>query len=242
MRNRYWGSDDAPAIEITSTSLPTLYAEWAEASYNAILENGRTPSSRLDSTTAASNKNQTLLDRIDNLQNMLFVIDAEQVGRIRPLNGATYWLIPPLLIPRVLWPSKPRSHEGQILLNVHFGRQDFDSTFTTYIAWGLLPEAYGNFGPIAGCMALGLFLGALFAWIENLSARKLVMSMEGFVSLGFIIGLLNSFEMVASVLVTSVFQSTMVIIAASFPFVQRTKAPRRQPDEEPQEAPPSDTE
>jgi hypothetical protein len=34
--------------------------------------------------------------------------------------------------------------------------------------------------------------------------------------------LMNSFEMVASVLVTSTFQSFMIIVAASMPFVQKS--------------------
>ena len=92
----------------------------------------------------------------------------------------------------------------------------------TYIAWGLLPEAYGNFGPILGALSMGGFLGFAFAWIENLTARKLVVSMEGFLSLSLLLNLMNSFEMVASVLVTSTFQSFIVIVATSAPFVHRT--------------------
>jgi hypothetical protein len=91
----------------------------------------------------------------------------------------------------------------------------------TYIAWGLLPEAYGNFGPIAGSLALGIFLGVAFAWIENLTARKLVVSTEGFLALCLLLSLMNSFEMVASVFVTSTFQSMVIVIAASYPFVHR---------------------
>jgi hypothetical protein len=109
-----------------------------------------------------------------------------------------------------------------VLLNVHFGRQDLNSTFATYIAWGLLPEAYGNFGTVMGSVVLGLFLGIAFAWIENYTSRKLVMSTEGFLSLSLLMNILNSFEMVASVLVTATFQSFMIVIVACAPFVRRT--------------------
>lgn len=231
MRARYWVDDYSPRTGFSLEQLPACYLEWAQASYDAILENHSNKLSTPGNAADQANKNQTLLDRVDNLQNLLFVIDAIQTYHIRPLRGATYMLIPPLLVPRVLWPDKPRSHEGQVLLNVHFGRQDLDSTFTTYIAWGLLPEAYGNFGPIAGAIILGCALGLFFAWIENISVRKLIVSMEGFLLISLLMNLMNSFEMVASILVTSTFQSMMVIVLASAPFVRRTIVKRPTTDE-----------
>jgi len=222
MRERHWGNTYEPASENSLSQLPAYFAEWINVSYDALVENNLEAQSGSGGTASTANKNQTLLDRIDNLQNLLYVIDAIETDHVTPLHGQTYSLIPPLLVPRIFWPDKPRSHEGQVLLNVHFGRQDLNSTFETYIAWGLLPEAYGNFGAVAGSITLGLFLGLLFAWIENYTARKLVMSTEGFLSLSLLMNLMNSFEMVASVLVTSTFQSFVIIIAASMPFVRRT--------------------
>jgi hypothetical protein len=226
MRERYWGTEDARAADISIVQMPACYAEWAQVSINAILDNREDTAWNGTSSSSTEHKNQTLIDRLDNLQNLLFVVDAMDAGHVAPLFGRTYSLIPPLLIPRFLWPDKPRSHEGQVLLNVHFGRQDLNSTFTTYIAWGLLPEAYGNFGPLAGSLALGTFLGVFFAWIENFTARKLLVSTEGLISLSIFMNLMNSFEMVASVLVTSTFQSIVVIVAASASFVRRMRNPR----------------
>ena len=231
MRARYWGNADTPGPARTFRQLPACYAEWVQVSYRALLENGSAKNGAAGALEVPANKNQTLVDRIDNLQNLLFVIDAIDTDHIKPLDGKTYSLIPPLLVPRVLWPDKPRTHEGQILLNVHFGRQDLESTLTTYIAWGLLPEAYGNFGAVLGSLGLGVFLGLLFAWVENLTARKLLVSMEGFLCLSLLINLVNSFEMVASVLVTSIFQSFVIILAASLPFVHREAKPRPPPED-----------
>ncbi len=230
MRARYWPSVDSAGIQVSPSAMPSLYAEWAQSSYEAILADNQPASTLKPGSNAPAIKNQTLLDRVDNLQNLLFVIDAIQAGHAKPLEGQTYTLIPPLLVPRIFWPDKPRTHEGQVLLNVHFGRQDDISTFTTYVAWGLLPEAYGNFGALAGSVSLGCVLGMLFAWIENLSARKLVVSLEGFLSLNLLMSLMNSFEMVASVLVTATFQSMLVVIGASLPFVHRTVTLRRPDD------------
>jgi hypothetical protein len=222
MRERHWGNAYEPAVQSSFLQLPAYFAEWIDVSFDALIENQEGPRPNTGAAAGAANKNQTLLDRIDNLQNLLFVIDAINTDHVTPLHGETYALIPPLLVPRIFWPDKPRSHEGQVLLNVHFGRQDLNSTLDTYIAWGLLPEAYGNFGAVTGSIVLGVFLGLTFAWVENYTARKLVMSAEGFLSLSLLMNIMNSFEMVASVLVTATFQSFIIIIAASMPFVRRT--------------------
>lgn len=222
MRERYWGTDDEPGSQMTFDKLPSIYAEWISVSYDAVLENHTASNSKPGGAKGNDNKNQTLFDRIDNLQNLLFVIDAIETEHVTLLHGATYSLIPPLLVPRILWPDKPRSHEGQVMLNVHFGRQDLNSTYATYIAWGLLPEAYGNFGPIMGAVFIGFFLGFCFSWIENFTTRKLFLSMEGLLSLSLLMSLVNSFEMVASVLVTAIFQSFVIVVAASSPFVRWT--------------------
>jgi hypothetical protein len=231
MRARYWSDEEQRDSNVSMTQLPQRFQDWVQFSSDALVANREINKASPTGASEESQRNQTLLDRIDNLQNMLFVIDAVEVGHIKPLGGATYTLIPPLLVPRILWPNKPRSHEGQIMLNVHFGRQDLDSTFMTYIAWGLLPEAYGNFGPYFGSISLGFALGIFFAFVENVTAKKLVISMEGFLSLSLLMNLMNSFEMVASVLVTSIFQSYIVIVAASLPFVHRMVVQRPENDD-----------
>ncbi len=220
MREQYWTVDGNQAPRFTLTEMPLHYGEWIRASTEALTAGSSAGSTRDDGT--ARPQSQSLLERVNNLQNLLYVMDAIEVGHVAPLHGATYSLIPPLLVPRIFWPDKPRTHEGQILLNVHFGRQAIESTFQTYIAWGLLPEAYGNFGAIIGALVLGFAFGIIFAWVENLTARKLLISLEGFISFTVLLGMLGSFEMVASVLITSVFQSVIVLVAACLPFVQST--------------------
>jgi membrane-bound ClpP family serine protease len=106
------------------------------------------------------------------------------------------------------------------MLNVHFGRQDLASTFKTYVAWGLLPEAYGNFGPIKGSLIIGIVLGLLFAWAECYTTHKPLLSAEGFVAFVIFLILANSFEMVSSVMVTAMFQAVVPVIVACAPFVR----------------------
>jgi hypothetical protein len=229
MRGRYWerADDEAPRAR-GLTDLPAFYAEWTQAgidSFNTGTDE-KNPGSRRGHGEV---KGQSLFDRLNNLQNILFVIDAIEEGHISPVNGRTYTLIPPLLVPRILWPSKPRTHEGQVLLNVHFGRQDMESTIKTYVAWGLLAEAYGNFGAIKGAIFLGLCLGLAFAWAENITTRKPLLSTEGFVAFAVFLGMANSYETVASVLITMIFQSVVPIVVACVPFVRRKTVVRPAP-------------
>lgn len=217
MRNRYWTAD-APSMDTSLFNLPRHYGEWIDASFRN-LTGGEDRNVSLFKKDR--NKTPSMLARVNNAQNLLYAIEAVEGRSIPVLKGATYALIPPLLMPRILWPDKPRVHEGQILLNVHFGRQSLSDTFRTYIAWGLLPEAYGNFGPIYGAIFLGLVLGVLFARVETATAFKPLLSLEGLVVFAVFIELTVSFEMVASVLTTSVFQSAVIIALACIPFVHR---------------------
>ncbi len=227
MRERYWGDRGADNIpEFPLTQIPEIYAEWAEASYDCITGDNITKQPTFASSDAVPEQ-QTLLKRVNNMQNLLFVIDAVETNHVELLHGQTYSIIPMLLIPRFIWPEKPRTHEGQVILNVHFGRQDLMSTETTYIAWGILPEAYGNFGPFLGAVIVGCFLGFVFAWVEQHTVNKLVISVEGFVAFVVFLSLADSFEFVASVLVTSLEQSIIPIVAATAFFARRTVLPPR---------------
>ncbi len=224
MRERHWTEEGENTTPISLAQLPSRYSEWITVSYAALNPAPAKSSIRDEQNDAA--KPQGLLDRINNLQNLLFVIDALEVGHIAPMHGETYLIIPPLLVPRIFWPEKPRTHEGQVRLNVHFGRQDLESTIQTYIAWGLLPEACGNFGEKYGGIFLGLMLGFMCAWLENYTVHKLLLSLEGFVAFTILLGMANSFEMVASVLVTTIFQSVILLVIVGALFVERVQVRR----------------
>jgi hypothetical protein len=225
MRGRYWETSDDFIPYVSLGDMPARYAEWSQVSLEALTN----PVSHSKEDRTLDTNDNSLLARIDNLQNLLYVMNEEETHHTPLLQGATYSIIPSLLIPRILWPDKPRAHEGQVMLNVHFGRQDLISSYRAYIAWGLLPEAYGNFGPWFGAIALGLVLGVLCAWFENAFSNKPVLSLEGFLAFTIFLGVAASFEMVASVLVTSLFQAVVVVIGACLPFVDRTTVARPDP-------------
>jgi len=208
MRERYWGPD-AEGTNVSLTQLPALYAEWVSASAGYLFGSAY--------QNAASNpgedEGQSIFDRVDSLQNLTYVIDALNNSHIPVLEGATYAVIPPLFIPRFLWPDKPRTHEGQIMLNLRFGRQaSIEATETTYVAWGFLPEAIGNFGIWPGTVLLGLVIGWILGWLEKISLHKRLFSIEGAVLCVLLMLVTVSYEMVASVFLTATFQLLIAVV------------------------------
>jgi len=98
------------------------------------------------------------------------------------------------------------------MLNLNFGRQQTtEETYRTYIAWGLLPEAVGNFGCVGGACFLGIFAGLACGLLEAWSARKRLFSVGGLIAGALLIQIAVSYEMVASVFVTATFQLLVAV-------------------------------
>lgn len=211
MRNKYWRRDKA---SLTVEVLPAYFAEWSGRSFDILT--GQDDRVRQHSP-------QTIIDRVSSIQMLLYVQRKVERDGLSLLEGDTYTGIPALLVPRVLWPGKPRSHEGQVLLNVHFERQMEHETFNTYIAWGLLPEAYGNFGPYWGPISLGLFLGIVLTWLERWTAGYPIVSLQGIIACVIFMHVATTTEAVASIWVTSLFQSLVALVFASIPFLHRQR-------------------
>ena len=153
-----------------------------------------------------------------------YVRDRLGRGGDEPLRGETYAVVWQALVPRLLWKGKPRSHIGQQTLNVHFGRQTLEQSFETYIAWGLLPEAVGNFGGPAGPAVIGLFLGACGGWVEA-KTPGLPLFSPAAVLAGFLaLSVTGASGMVASVFMSSFLQLVVVLGGALLPFTRRPQS------------------
>jgi len=207
LRERYWVPGTL-TTELHFEKMPEFYLDWIETSSSAMFGSS-------DKNSVAPEEGMSIFERINNLQNTLYVVDAIEYKNRPILMGETYSLIPPLFIPRALWKNKPFAHEGQAILNVHFERQaSREDTEKVFIAWGLLPEAIGNFGVWGGPIIFGCILGAALGWLERTSMRKRVMSVEGFILGGLLLITAGSYEMVASVLLTSTFQFLVAVSIA----------------------------
>jgi hypothetical protein len=196
----------------TLLTLPAYYLEWINNSLR-LMGLGAVGEHKI-SITSQGDEGQSLYDRVDQMGSLLFITDIMRRDAIDPLYGQTYTLIPPLLIPRYFWPDKPIAHGGQVLLNIYFGRQQtLEQTEKTFVAWGWLPEAIGNFGIWRGAIFIGLVLGIMCGVAEGLSFSVRMLSIEGFVLLVFFMTVANSYEMAASIFVTSAFQATCSVLA-----------------------------
>lgn len=195
MRARYWNSGVAPSNPVQ------LFSEWIEASLVP-----QAPGS--DSSRAG-----LLNARLNSLGNLAYVEDALQRG-IPTMGGQTFAVIPQVLMPRVLNSEKVRSQEGQVLLNLHFGRQRTrEDTEKAYIAWGLLTESIANYGQLWGPAIVGLATGALIRLSENIGRHQPLLSTPGLVSLFLLFAWVTAYESAASTFAAMVFQFLVAILA-----------------------------
>ena len=177
-----------------------LLGQWSMASSLAISEPNE------------DSQNNLFTDRFNNLQNLIYVQQELQAGT-PTLDGESLSVIPQVLVPRIFNTNKVRSQEGQVRLNLHFGRQlSVDDTEKAYIAWGFLAEGVGNFGSTAGPVLMGLATGLLLRITENLGRGQLLLSTPGLLSLALMVFWLTTYEMAASTFAAAAFQIVMVVL------------------------------
>jgi hypothetical protein len=201
MRVTYW-NQGAPL----PSNPVVLLQEWTLASLESIGQAGDGGPGNL------------FTDRFNNLQNLLYVQQELRAGT-PTLDGDSLSVIPEALLPRIFNTNKIRSHEGQVRLNLHFGRQlSVEDTENAYIAWGFLAEGVGNFGSTIGPILMGLATGILLRITENLGRGQLILSTPGLLSLAFTVFWLTTYEMAASTFAAAVFQIVVVVLLVGWWF------------------------
>lgn len=142
MREKYW---DAGAPAPTFTQLAGYYAEWIDFG--------------LQPTSGGKTVSQKMIERTS-LMHILCLISSTTPERQDYLYGSTYTHVLPQLVPRFFWSEKPRSHVATYELGIYYGLQREEDTAATTIAFGLVAEAYANFGMIGA-----ILLGAFWGWV-----------------------------------------------------------------------------
>lgn len=201
MRGKYWFEQGGFTLQ--PWEYPAWYGEWIGYS----LENLNHEEHEEGSEESSPSERSSIIQ-------MLLLAQKKSPEEYPYLRGETYLILPQMILPRVIYPNKPRSHEGTYILSVHYGLQSYQDTYRTTIAWGLLAESYANFGLI-GCTGLGMILGIVYGKVARWSMNTSILSARSLFSI-LIISFSAQSEWSASVYVASLFQSSMVLLGMTF--------------------------
>lgn len=204
MRRIYWEEERAAP---TITELPAFFSEWIDFSVHPNEEEEKLI------------RNSSIFERASLIQMLCLSVD--RVPSLKPfLDGESYVDIPALFIPRFIWPDKPSSLYANVRLALHFDLIDPNDPYKVSIAFGMIAEAYLNFG-IAGPPLLGLLLGFLFKRVAILAQN-----VPQFSALGMLMILLTAWsfqaEFVLATWISSLFQAAVVCIGGPLLYTRLT--------------------
>lgn len=194
LRAKYWSTD---ATQIGITDLPSFYSEWIRSGLESHDE---------DQQKGSTSK---LLERTSLFHIMCLVVSVCP-ERQDYLYGDTYKHIPGQFVPRFFWPDKPVGHISTNTLARYFGLQTEEDTKTTTIGFGMLSEAYANFG-FYGLAALGLFIGAVLKKVTYWGSESPLVSYGGLL-LVLLIAWSFQVELTLSIWLSSFFQACVAVL------------------------------
>src|ERR1019366_2507829 len=204
MRDKYWeGKAPLPSI----TEVPAFYTEWFGYGLNP---------SAADSTDESVNKGSTLLERTSLFHVLCLVVDCTP-SRQPYLDGQTYGYVPSQFVPSCFWQNKPVAHAGTNRLSIYYGLQDESATTRTTIAFGLVSEAYANYG-LFGVSVGGATLAFCFRKFSDWSANSPILSYPGLVLVILMAWSFQS-ELTMAAWLGSLYQACVAVLGV--PFVMR---------------------
>lgn len=198
MRAKYWNEAAMPRLQ--PWDYPAWYSEWVGYSIEYF--------GKQEEELPESEEKESFLVRSSVIQ-MLLLAQSKSPETVPYLHGRTYAILPQVVIPRVLNPSKIRTTEGTHILSVHYGLQTYEQTFTTSISWGLLAESYGNFG-VFGCAGLAVVLGWAYGKVTRWSLNAPILSAQSLFSVIMMTFALQT-EWTAGVYVAALYQTSIVL-------------------------------
>ena len=174
MRAKYWEQGQSANRISSFVQLPEVAVEWFAAGLKEL---------------GSGAERRTALDRTSLLP---LLLRAQQLTPqyVDYLRGETYALLPGMLVPRFLSPNKTKSQAGMDLLNIRYGFLTVEGVTSTAIGWGLVAEAWANFG-YWGEVLVGLFVGALAGALTRWSAGASAVSRPTLLAIAAMIALLN---------------------------------------------------
>ena len=198
MREKYWEDRDAPLPSVTA--LPGFFGEWVGYGLDPEIQSKRTDSNRLLERTS--------------LFHIMCLVVSYTPDRQPFLEGKTYGQIPGQFVPRFFWAEKPPGHISTNTLAIYYGLQRSEDTAKTTIGFGLLTEAYANFGYF-GLALVAMFFGSLFKIISVSASESPILSNGGM----FMVVLMAwSFqtEFTMSIWLSSLFQACVAVLGVPY--------------------------
>lgn len=207
MRLRYWGEFGLNRNDVAISELPEFYANWFTYGLQPPAED------------PTKSKNAKLFERASLFHIMCLVVSLTPEPQPY-LDGETYTYVWAQFVPRPLWlgaGEKPSAHVATNRLAVYYGLQSSEDSAKTTVGFGLLTEAYANFGFI-GVAVLGMIFAGAFKKISEWSSESPNLSYPG---LFMIVLMAWSFmtEYTLSIWISSLWTATAVVLGV--PFVTR---------------------
>jgi len=198
MRERYWSEGYSQGVAVSQ--VPNMMGEWLVEGIAA---------------TATGETRQDIIDRASLLY-MLLRVQQATPEYIPYLGGETYALLPTYLVPRFIDPDKRFSQAGLALLNTRYGVQTQEGVRTTTIGWGIIAEAFANFGMV-GVLGAGLLFGMLSAAFTRWSTGAAPLSLPMLLSIAAMVTLIN-LEADFGYLINNLWQALAATLIFVLPF------------------------
>jgi hypothetical protein len=200
---------------LSPTQYGKFFGNWLSYGVDSLV--GKSDGGNLGSLPGDT-ENIGLLTRAS-LAHMLLLVQTSTPAPIPYFGGESYVGIPELLLPRFLFPDKGTIFEPMLRLSAHFGVLAIDADNVS-IAWGLLPEAYGNFG-YGGALGLAVVIGIFFGLFARVSTDYSVFSVRSIASI-MLLTCIFGFESHAAAAVSTIFQSMVAVVVASILFARKS--------------------
>jgi hypothetical protein len=200
MREKYW---EGGAPSPTLTTLPAFFQEWI--GYGLKGEDA-------DDATKPRHASK-LLERTSLFHMMCLVVDCTP-SRQPFLEGLTYSYVPGQFVPSFFWRGKPPAHVATNYLSVYYGLQHDEDTVKTTIAFGMLTEAYANFG-FFGVALLGATFGFWLKRLGDWATHSPILSYPGLLLVVLMAWSFQS-ELTFAAWISSLYQACAAVLGVPF--------------------------
>ncbi len=211
MREKYWLDGIQPSV--TPLQYVGVYSEWAESSFKFMQRREQ----KLET------QDRSFSERASVVQ-MLLLAQQKSPETVPYLMGQTYAIIPQILVPRILVENRIRAQQGTHMLSIHYGLQTEEETLKTSISWGLLAEAYGNFG-LFGCGGLAIVLGTFYGKATRWSINAPLLSLRSLFTV-LLVTFAFQTEWTAGTYLAALAQTSYFLIGIALVFMENYRVPR----------------